>query len=193
MSAPAEVLARLESAGVNLTLAGRDLVAGPREALTDGLRNLIRSNKPALVRFLSDRLANGPEETDQHHPNPPDPTATDHADTAATVEKPALVEALTLGRHVWDIREPTGAHWRSFVAPPQTVAKVLAAYPPGTTAVPVADPDPGTDLPEDVERLVNAYLDRINETDPQARAEALQLARARPSVRAIYREPWPSR
>jgi hypothetical protein len=101
--------------------------------------------------------------------------------------KPALLKVLSEPRRSWSVIEPNGDAWTSTFAPPVTMAELLAAYPSGTRAVPIADPDQGAELPEDIAELVNTYLDRIGEDDPQTRSEALQLARTRPSVRDLYR------
>jgi len=101
--------------------------------------------------------------------------------------KADLVRLLTERHHTWDVTGPDGDCWRSCVSPPMTCAELLAAYPRGTEALPVADPDSSDALPADVLELVNGWLDRIGEDDPQTRREALQLARERPAVREIYR------
>ncbi|MEK6244037.1 MAG: hypothetical protein AABM33_05995 [Pseudomonadota bacterium] len=52
MTGPA-ILARVEAAGVRLRADSGRIVVAPREALTDELRALIRSNKPALLTALA--------------------------------------------------------------------------------------------------------------------------------------------
>ncbi len=53
MPAPSEILDRLRHLGVNVRSDGSRLIVAPRDALTDELRILIRTNKPALVAALA--------------------------------------------------------------------------------------------------------------------------------------------
>jgi len=48
----ADIFRRLHEAGVRLEMQGERLSASPASRLTDELRTLIRSNKPALVVYL---------------------------------------------------------------------------------------------------------------------------------------------
>jgi len=100
--------------------------------------------------------------------------------------KEALLVALSEPHRLWDIVEPSGACWRSCVAPPQTLAQILAAYGPGTSAVPVEDPDEGQPLPPDIEAAVLEWLDQIGEDCPDIRAQILDRARDAPEARADY-------
>lgn len=63
MTAPAAVMERLSSCGIQLRRDGADLIATPREALTDELRGLIRDHKRALLDALA-----GETETLQRDP-----------------------------------------------------------------------------------------------------------------------------
>ena len=58
---PAEIFSLARNAGVSLRAEDDRIVAGPRGAVTDELRILIRANKAALLAFLS------PTETDVAH------------------------------------------------------------------------------------------------------------------------------
>lgn len=49
----AEILRRLSAAGVRLDRNGDRLTAWPAHHLTDELRDLIRSNKPGLIDYLT--------------------------------------------------------------------------------------------------------------------------------------------
>lgn len=49
---PIEVLRLLSAAGIRLELSGARLTATPASSMSDELRDLIRSNKSALVEFL---------------------------------------------------------------------------------------------------------------------------------------------
>lgn len=99
-----------------------------------------------------------------------------------------LLALLTEARPTWDIREPSGETWLSTFAPPQTMVEVLSRYQAGTTAAPVDDTAKDKPIRPDIEAAVTAFLDKLGETDPVSRAEALHLARIRPSVLARYRD-----
>ena len=48
-----ELIGRLAIAGVRLSASGPNLIAEPRQAITDELRALIRENKPELLAALA--------------------------------------------------------------------------------------------------------------------------------------------
>lgn len=50
----AAVMDRLARAGIRLTAAPPDLIAAPRERLTDELRALVKAHKPELLRALAE-------------------------------------------------------------------------------------------------------------------------------------------
>ncbi|MBF0437299.1 MAG: hypothetical protein HQL77_18305 [Magnetococcales bacterium] len=49
-----EMLMTMTESGLNLSLVGDSLRASPRELLTDETRNLIRANKPELIKLLQE-------------------------------------------------------------------------------------------------------------------------------------------
>jgi hypothetical protein len=55
MSAAAEILNLAQSSGVRLRAEGGHIIAGPKGAVHDRLRELIRANKEALLLALSER------------------------------------------------------------------------------------------------------------------------------------------
>jgi hypothetical protein len=50
--APAALVGILTTGGYGIRLEGERLIVHPSDTMTDPLRNLIRDNKPALVRYL---------------------------------------------------------------------------------------------------------------------------------------------
>jgi hypothetical protein len=53
-----DLLGMMARAGIRLHTDGEKIFAGPREALTDELRDAIRANKPALIAALNSPSAN---------------------------------------------------------------------------------------------------------------------------------------
>jgi len=104
----------------------------------------------------------------------------------ALLTRTATEPEATTPRRLWSIRAPDGTAWEASFHPAQSLAVVMAWYS-GAVVEPVPDPDPRRPLPPDVADLVNGWLNRIGEACPQTRAEALELARTRPSVQEIYR------
>lgn len=53
----AEIFRRLSEAGIRLELRGDQLLAAPALRLTNELRTLVRTHKPALIAYLDDAHA----------------------------------------------------------------------------------------------------------------------------------------
>lgn len=53
----AEIFRRLSEAGIRLELRGDQLLAAPALRLTNELRTLVRTHKPALIAYLADAHA----------------------------------------------------------------------------------------------------------------------------------------
>ncbi|MGH8590840.1 MAG: hypothetical protein ACREXX_16390, partial [Gammaproteobacteria bacterium] len=48
-----DIMTAIRAAGITLSVDGGNLIAGPKAALTDELRSLIRAHKPALLAALA--------------------------------------------------------------------------------------------------------------------------------------------
>jgi hypothetical protein len=61
-----DLLGMMARAGIRLHTDGEKIFAGPREALTDELRDAIRANKLALLAALSEQSPNGEKQLSTH-------------------------------------------------------------------------------------------------------------------------------
>lgn len=98
------------------------------------------------------------------------------ADRTPAGSPPAEPAPDTTARRQWHIVEPDGTAWKSSFAPPQTLAEVLAGYPPGTVAEPiegVRQPPPGDGLAR------QAYQDQDATVPLQTPPQAVQRALVR--------------
>ena len=141
----------LVSFGFSVSADGDRLLVSPRERITDELRQRIRAAKPDLLRFLTD----GP---------PPRPDA-DHED---------------MPHRLWVVS--TGAETRSVsFCPPAALPEVIKLYP-GAQVAPAPEPDPNpAHLPPETEAALVRWLDSIDETDAEIRAEFLLNCRRDPA------------
>ena len=126
--APASLVNLLVSGGFGIRVEGERIIVHPSDTLTDPLRNLIRTNKPALVRYLTrmQAPANDPAPAVQALPPLqvlPSPTA----------------ESVTTSR-LWLIRHDDGALVSHSFCPRATESEVRGWYPAALAIAPEANP-----------------------------------------------------
>lgn len=119
--APASLLSILTTGGYGIRLEGERLIVHPADALTDPLRNLIRANKPGLVRYLRQMQApaDDPAPAVQVLPVP-----ASHAVEIVMASSPEV----DVPRHCWWVHDERGTFSIDF-GPRVTLTQVRELYP----------------------------------------------------------------
>lgn len=112
------VLERLAVAGIALTPKDGGVIATPRSALTDELRDLIRANKPDIIKLLEG-----------------DYTTSDLTELEDVISKVAALED-------WPTADLERAHASRLRMAPARVLRVLEAYRAAHKAAVDAKPNP---------------------------------------------------